>query len=680
MTPEEQKAFTDCIDLFTSHKYRACHDAALQLLQKHMYQWLVQILLISLERDCRFDVLESFRTFAQDAFSEHAWAELLFSLSFRKISYEEVRAAAAHDTTKSCQALFYRGQVLLTEGDRAAAETCFKACTDLGAECAESHMAAAELQNFEPIEQMLERAIVRLATAVNDKNQEFAAAAFRVAANLVASAAAAATPRSWRSFEVLQAIAEEGGVAKGDIAAVRTCLPARAPSGPAQINGHVVADMGQDVRTVLSAPLTPLLCHGKQIDPSTLDPLQRAALTLGFPMFLGRPFRSTNHPIWEKMLETGVKPDREVSPFCRRRFSGDGSQDFPRARYHALCTDALGNDSRMLVQELNFYTVPQLTGHCVATTGERADTVNLLFRGLPGEPNPLFLAIQAPDRFDNYLSGLPEKGDVLRAALNAPEIRSQVDARQELIVPVRCRIGEIDMVDCLDLRYPEARAWTLEFLRNPPAGLMGKAYAALAAAHEVDIRKITNWISATPMLVAKSAGGNSLTDHFGNVLRNIGCQGLVFPSARSDYLSQFEKGVLTNFYGWNLVDYRGLQPSGKVGLEFGNMIEELPGTYSVADVSDGPYAGSLQVVGSTLYERLMNEQTFRERAVLVASEWRTNHHESQLYLRGFMWYERKYSILERDFEVRCPACKASFIDDVVEIQPVCPSCGYPGDV
>jgi hypothetical protein len=397
-------------------------------------------------------------------------------------------------------------------------------------------------------------------------------------------------------------------------------------------------------------------------------------------MFLGRPVQYSNHPIWEELLQAGVKPDREVSPFCRRRFSGDGSQDFPRARYHALCTDALGNDNRTLVQELNVYTVPHLTGHCVATTGERPDTVNLLFRGLPDEANPLFLAIHEPDRFENYLSGLPENGEGFRAILNAPEIHKQVDARHELIISVQCRISEINIIDCLDLRQPEARVWTLEFLRNPPAGLLGEAYAGLAAAHEVDIRKIRSWSDAMPILTGKSVGGNSLTDHFGIVLRNFGCQGLVFPSARSDYLSQFENGTLTNFYGWNLVDYRGLQPAGKIGLEFGNMIGELSGMYSVDDVSDGPYAGSLYVVGSTLYERLMNEQTFRERAVLAASEWRMKHGEARVYLRGFMWYERKYSIRERDFEVRCPECKTSFTDESVEIQPVCPSCAYPGDV
>jgi hypothetical protein len=188
MTPEEQKAFTDCIDLFTHHKYGACHDAALQLIPKHMFQWLVQIMIISLERDYRFDLLEKLRTFAQDAFSHSDWAGLLFSLSFRNTSYEQVRAAA-DDSNKACQALFYWGQVLLTEGDRTAAANCFQSCVDLDAECAEAHMASAELLNFELIEQTLGRAIVRIADAVKDRNRERTEAAFRVGANLIENAA-----------------------------------------------------------------------------------------------------------------------------------------------------------------------------------------------------------------------------------------------------------------------------------------------------------------------------------------------------------------------------------------------------------------------------------------------------------------------------------------------------------
>ncbi|CAH2402713.1 hypothetical protein [Mesorhizobium escarrei] len=681
MTPEEHKAFTDGMDLFAEHKYRECHDAALPLIQKRMFQWLVQILIISLERDYRFDLLESLREVAVKSFSHEAWAGLLFSLSFRRVSYEQALAAAADDSKKLCQVLFYWGQALLTEGDRSAAKDCFQACSDLNAECAEASMAAAELQNFESIEQTLERAIVRIGMAVNDKDNKRIKAAFHVAANLIDNAAKQATPLSRRLFDVLQAIAAEGGIPEGDMAGVGACFPARASNQLApQISGFAVSNMGQSLRTVLSAPLRRLHCWGKQIDPTTLDPLQRTALTFGFPMFMGRPFQSPNHPIWHELLEAGVKPDREVSPFCRRRFSGEGSQDFPRARYHVLCMDALGNDNRTLVQELNAYVVPQLTGHCVATTGEGPDTINLLFRGLPDEPNPLFLAIQSPDRFDNYLSNLPEDGETLRSALRSPEILRQVDARNELSIPIKCRIGEVDMLDCLDLRYSDARSWTLEFLRHPPVGLIGEAYAALAAAHEVDIRKIDIWADAMPVLTGKSFGGNPITDHFGMMLRNIGCEGLVFPSARSDYLAHFENGTLANFFGWNVVDYRGLKPSGKVGLEFGNMIEELPARYEVREASDGPFAGSLHVIGGTLFERVENEQHFRERATLECSGWRMDHHESRVYLRGFMWYERKYSISEPDFEARCPKCGTFYTDEAIQILPICPVCRYPGDV
>jgi hypothetical protein len=108
------------------------------------------------------------RTFARDAFSHDTWAGLLFSLSFRMIPYEPVRAAAADDPKKVCQALFYQGQALLTEGDRTAAEICFRAC-DPRAESAEAHMAPAEVKRCEPLKQTVERAIVRLGMAVKER-------------------------------------------------------------------------------------------------------------------------------------------------------------------------------------------------------------------------------------------------------------------------------------------------------------------------------------------------------------------------------------------------------------------------------------------------------------------------------------------------------------------------------
>jgi hypothetical protein len=62
------------------------------------------------------------------------------------------------------------------------------------------------------------------------------------------------------------------------------------------------------------------------------------------------------------------------------------------------------------------------------------------------------------------------------------------------------------------------------------------------------VKRTPFWVSGAP----SSRRDSRATDHFGNVLRNIGCQGLVFPSVRSHLLSLYENGVLTNFYGWNL--------------------------------------------------------------------------------------------------------------------------------
>lgn len=56
------------------------------------------------------------------------------------------------------------------------------------------------------------------------------------------------------------------------------------------------------------------------------------------------------------------------------------------------------------------------------------------------------------------------------------------------------------------------------------------------------------------------------------------------------------------------------------------------------------------------------------------------HQKRELLVRGYLWYKKRYAISDRTFLVICDRCEERFVDEAVEIMPVCPKCEYPGDV
>jgi tetratricopeptide (TPR) repeat protein len=65
-----------------------------------------------------------------------------------------------------------------------------------------------------------------------------------------------------------------------------------------------------------------------------------------------------------------------------------------------------------------------------------------------------------------------------------------------------------------------------------------------------------NFFGLLAFLMCPSPGGSPITEVLGRWFRQLGAQGLVFPSARNDAACLFEKGRLTGYEGWNFVDYR----------------------------------------------------------------------------------------------------------------------------
>jgi hypothetical protein len=250
----------------------------------------------------------------------------------------------------------------------------------------------------------------------------------------------------------------------------------------------------------------------------------------------------------------------------------------------------------------------------------------------------------------------------------------------ELVIEIDCNVIDVDIADCLDLRSPEAREWMIDFYRHPPEGIYGEAVKALAAAHEVRLDTINSWADLLPVVNARSFGGNPLTDIFGAFLQQIGCKGLVYPSARSDYMAKFQDGKLEEFFGWNFVDYRQANLSGKVAIDIGNPIEALKGENAIYERTTGPLKGSIAFYGNTMFNRIMCEQQFLGRTTLDSSEWRLKNGKKDIYIRGYMWFKRRYSIVEENLDVICASCGKSFPAEEVFLDPICPNCNYPGDV
>lgn len=676
-----EQPFIECLNTFAQHEYAKSADCALQLLSKRMFQWLMQVLLISLERDGQFDALEKISPVALESFEGHPWAMALIRFNLGQTTLDKIRLLA-DDDKKKCQLQYYEAASLLTRGERKVALASFESCASLPVQCPEQFLATSEIKSPEPPVITLERLAIR---AVRFGKLKRFNECFRSTELALAIARDEVEPVATRTRRYLDhlyvVLGELDNSARTNDLLGRIKEFLHSLSFPPSYNRQVNAEISASIPTLASAPLTRFSGTLKQINSERLTLAQRAAIMFGFPMFLGRPpaFEYPEHPISKELRNAGVEGSKG-SPYARRRFSGDGSQEFPRSRYYSVCSDESGNDNRTLLLELNAYAVPQLTGYCVARSTSTPRTIELVFRGLPGESNPLAQALADPDRFDNYLKDLPNQASTLREALRSSELPRIVNDKTEFVIPIDCSLGHCEIQYCLDLRQSEARQWVIQFFRNPPEGLIGEVFALLAYEHNLNLDEITSWVDLSHIMNARSFGGTAITDMFGNYLRNNGCEALIYPSARSDYMAYFEDGSLKNFFGWNLVDYRGPTASGQVGIDFGNLIEPLKGNNALHEVSDGRNAGSIAFYGNTLFGRVGAETAYRERVIFESSEWRMKNQKSEMFVRGYFWYRKRYTLKDNASVLICDRCEALFSDEDSEILPVCPKCEYPGDV
>jgi hypothetical protein len=155
----------------------------------------------------------------------------------------------------------------------------------------------------------------------------------------------------------------------------------------------------------------------------------------------------------------------------------------------------------------------------------------------------------------------------LNFAKRFPSVANELGKGKDkfILVVMNTETVTLSFTKCLDLRRPDARKWLFETCRNGLTEFTGSFEPAPGDQFECML----------PALMTPAPGGSILTQAIGLLLRRSGVQALVFPSARVDVGVIVQNGAVTDWYGWNLVDYRkaprALRPS-----EAGYFVTQMP--------------------------------------------------------------------------------------------------------
>jgi hypothetical protein len=122
------------------------------------------------------------------------------------------------------------------------------------------------------------------------------------------------------------------------------------------------------------------------------------------------------------------------------------------------------------------------------------------------------------------------------------------------------RVQEERIERVFDLRHAACRRWLLkEFL--PFELEEGKKRRASSGVMLFGKPPPSKVLELLPILLSPEIGGsNPFIQALGAWLRCYGCNGIVFPSARSDFFATERHGAIESFAGWCFVDFRESPP------------------------------------------------------------------------------------------------------------------------
>ena len=281
----------------------------------------------------------------------------------------------------------------------------------------------------------------------------------------------------------------------------------------------------------------------KQCDVQSLDPAAQQAFTL-FSSFAeaweqnrGRHIREAEEMLaslspsgGEYEVRSDTRPDR--------RFSGDGY--LSRSRYFSLCRDD-GMDGGTMLRELTVYHDPMSNGP--------VEIHDVTEDSPPAGDYPSGTGASPPGGSKGILVSIPPYTATQHDWLHDAVRRWETTI---ILLPVRITRERFERV--IDLRDPRVAAWfTYELTRL--RWIAGDGSEAPAFPNKEPLDEFADLLPS--LLVQYHGGGNGVTRVAGQWLRSLGADALVFPSARSDSRVEVDKHAVKDFYGWNLVDYRG---------------------------------------------------------------------------------------------------------------------------
>jgi hypothetical protein len=131
------------------------------------------------------------------------------------------------------------------------------------------------------------------------------------------------------------------------------------------------------------------------------------------------------------------------------------------------------------------------------------------------------------------------------------------------IIPTQ--LVQITFERLIDLRMPNTRQWFVKEFTNLTNTIPKEATRLKESELLVPVFPIAgpldDFKDLLPTLLDQGLGGGTgATQAAGAWLRRLGAEALIFPSARADMSVSISHGELQDWYGWNLVDYRGAPP------------------------------------------------------------------------------------------------------------------------
>jgi hypothetical protein len=327
-------------------------------------------------------------------------------------------------------------------------------------------------------------------------------------------------------------------------------------------------------------PFTPFRSRVKAVRFDRMNVVQKAALEFAFPHFFREEL---SNPRWVRKADPFHSSADGTEPAFRyRRFAGGSS--LPSNRYYSVCEADTGQDSQTLAQEIMSYAEwpysPAFTLNLVdLAESQNGDLLETLW-GIRGPADQIAMIFQ-------WQTPSPPPELAFLQSFLRPD-------RQGVPVLIPTALVDLSIPRTIDLRMPDTQRWLVSHVFNGLPNVMftaggvlnrglplgdGKdqpwpidepfvtrgglemfSYPPAAHRYRVSSRLHPDFIGMLEFLMHPTRGGSPLTDTIGRWLRSLGTSALVYPSARANVECIIEDRRLKRWRGWNLVDYRELEP------------------------------------------------------------------------------------------------------------------------